>query len=216
MSLLRRRYPFTADQTVNIVGEIGPLVAMFVVNGMSGIAAGTWALIICTGLSLVMSLLVLGRPPIMPFIAGAVSITFGMLTIWTGDPMWVQIKVTLFNALVAAMLWLGLKTDRNFFHFVFGKTFYYTSEGWVKLTRNVAWFFLLTAVVNEVVRQGFDGVTFYWMNRVITGVDIWILFKLFVVMPLTTIFLWWQVRLMQRYRLPAPVMAVSMPTEPMT
>ena len=70
----KRHYPFNAAQTVNILGEIGPLVAMFLVNGIYGIAAGTWSLIGCTLLSLISTLVVLGRPPVMPFIAGAVSI----------------------------------------------------------------------------------------------------------------------------------------------
>src|SRR5262245_17665157 len=91
---------------------------MFLVNGIYGIAAGTWSLIGCTLLSLISTLVVLGRPPVMPFIAGAVSITFGVLTLVTGDAMWVQIKVTLFNSLVALMLWLSLKTGHNFFRFV--------------------------------------------------------------------------------------------------
>ncbi len=202
---LRHRYPFNAAQTVNILGEIGPLVAMFLVNGIYGIAAGTWALIITTIISLVVSLWMLGRPPIMPFIAGAVSVTFGVLTLITGDAMWVQIKVTLFNSLVAAMLWLGMKTQHNFFRFVFGSTFHYTDEGWHKLTRNVALFFLATAVVNEIVRLGFDGFELFALNRMFTGVDIWILFKIFIVMPFTALFFWWQVRVMHKHRLPEPV-----------
>ena len=64
----RRRFPFNAEQTVNIVAEVGPLFAMFIVNGLHGISGGTWALIICTVLSLLVTLWVLGRPPIMPFI----------------------------------------------------------------------------------------------------------------------------------------------------
>jgi intracellular septation protein len=196
------RYPFNTEQTVNILGEIGPLVAMFIVNGVYSIAAGTWALIICTILSLVVSLVVLGRPPIMPFIAGAVSITLGALTLVTGDAMWVQIKVTLFNTLVAALLALGLKTGHNFFRFVFGETFHYAPAGWDKLTRNMAWFFLATAILNEAVRIGFATTQFMALNRVFTGVDIWILCKLFVVMPVTALFMWWQVRLLQQYRLP--------------
>src|SRR6476660_10079289 len=151
MNWRRRHFPFNAEQTVNILGEIGPLVAMFLVNGIYGIAAGTWALIGCTLLSLVSTLLVLGRQPIMPFIAGAVSVTFGTLTLITGDAMWVQIKVTLFNALVALVLWIGLRSGKNFFKFVFGSTFHYTDEGWQTLTRNVALFFLATAVDNEDV-----------------------------------------------------------------
>ena len=154
VSWRRRHFPFNAEQTVNILGEIGPLFAMFIVNGLHGIAAGTWALIITTLLSLVVTLWVLGRPPIMPFIAGAVSVTFGALTLITGDAMWVQIKVTLFNALVAFLLWMGLRSGHNFFRFVFRKTFHYTEEGWHKLTRNAALFFLATAIANEAVRLG--------------------------------------------------------------
>jgi intracellular septation protein len=182
---LLHRYPFTAEQTVNILGEIGPLVAMFIVNGVYGIAAGTWALIATTVVSLVVSLLMLGRPPIMPFIAGAVSIAFGALTLVTGDAMWVQIKVTLFNTIVAALLALGLKTGHNFFRFVFGETFHYAPAGWDTLTRNMAWFFLATAIVNEAVRLGFATTHFMALNRMFTGVDIWILYKLFIVMPVT-------------------------------
>lgn len=203
----RRHFPFNAAQTVNIAGEIGPLFAMFLVNGVYGIQAGTWALILSTLLSLAVTLWVLGRPPVMPFIAGAVSISFGTLTIITGNAMWVQIKVTLFNALVAFILWAGLRSGRNFFRFVFGNTFHYTDEGWYKLTRNVALFFLATALVNEVVRLGFAHTHFFALNRVFTGLDIWILFKIFVIMPGTALFFWWQVRELQRYRLPEPVAA---------
>jgi intracellular septation protein len=204
ISWRRRHFPFNAEQTVNILGEIGPLVAMFLVNGVYGIAAGTWALIGCTILSLVATLWVLGRPPIMPFIAGGVSVTFGALTLITGDAMWVQIKVTLFNALVALLLWVGLKTGHNFFKFVFGKTFHYTEAGWLQLTRNVALFFLATAIVNEAVRLGFAHAHITALNRVFTGIDIWILFKIFIIMPVTALFFWWQVRLLQKHRLPEP------------
>jgi intracellular septation protein len=205
MNWRQRHFPFNAEQSVSVVGEIGPLAAMFLVNGITGsIAAGTWALIVATMISLVASLWVLGRPPIMPFIAGGVSVVFGTLTLITHDPMWVQIKVTLFNTLVAATLWIGLKTGHDFFRFVFGKTFHYTDEGWHKLTRNVALFFLATAIVNEAVRLGFDDFEMLALNHMFTGIDIWILFKLFIIMPFTALYFWWQVRLMQRYRLPDP------------
>jgi intracellular septation protein len=209
----RRHFPFNAAQTVNILGEIGPLFTMFLVNGVYGILAGTWALIFSTLLSLAVTLWVLGRPPIMPFIAGAVSISFGTLTIITGNAMWVQIKVTLFNALVALLLWMGLRSGKSFFRFVFGSTFHYTEEGWYKLTRNVALFFLATAVLNEIVRLGCARTHIFALNRVFTGLDIWILFKIFFIMPATGLFFWWQVRGLQRYRLPEPVANIASQTE---
>jgi intracellular septation protein len=197
-----RQYPFNAEQTINVVGEIGPIFAMFLVNFLGGLKAGVLALMIATLVSLISSMVILKRPPIMPFIAGTVSIIFGGLTYMTNDPMWVQIKVTIFNTLVAILLWVGLKTKHNFFEFVFGKTFRYTPEGWHTLTRNAAIFFLVTAIANEAVRLGFDGMTIQALNHEFSGLDVWINFKLFVVMPLTGIFFWWQVKIMQKHRLP--------------
>lgn len=209
----RRLFPFNAEQTLNIVSEMGPIFTMFVVNFVYGVQAGVIALIAATLVALVASLIVLKRPPIMPFIAGAVSITFGALTLYTGDPSWVQIKVTIFNTLVAALLFFGLWRRQYFFEFVFGKTFHYTPKGWRKLTRNAAFFFLVTAVANEFVRLGFAAASipcphsWLWLLKkpMLSGLDIWMIFKLFVVMPLTGVFFVWQVRVMRRYRLPVPV-----------
>jgi intracellular septation protein len=200
----RWHFPFNAEQTVSVLGEIGPLVAMFLVNGIYDVYAGCVALIVATIASLAVTLWVLGRPPIMPFIAGGVSVAFAALTMVTHDPMWVQIKVTIFNSLVAAALWIGQKTGHDFFRFVFGKTFHYTNEGWHKFTRNVALFFLATAIFNEAVRLGFDDFEMLALNRLFTGVDIWALVKIFVTMPATGLYFWWQLRLMQKYRLPHP------------
>jgi intracellular septation protein len=210
MNWLRRHFPFTPEQTLNIVSEIGPIFTMFVVNFAWGVAAGVWSLIVTTAIALVASLIVLRRAPIMPFIAGAVTITFGVLTLVTGDPAWVQIKVTVFNGLVAGLLFLGLTRRKYFFEFVFGKTFLYTEKGWYELTRNVAIFFFVTAVANEAVRLGFAHAAIpcprscqlLVRKPVLDGLDVWMIFKLFVVMPLTSIYMVWQVRLLQKYRLP--------------
>jgi intracellular septation protein len=213
MNWLRRAYPFNAEQTLNILSELGPIFTMFIVNFAFGVEAGVWSLIITTLMALVASMMVLKRPPIMPFIAGSVTIIFGALTLATGDPMWVQIKVTIFNALVAGLLWVGLMRRKYFFEFVFGKTFSYTDAGWHQLTRNVAIFFFITAVANEAIRLGFahahiptpDALMWLLKKPMLDGLDVWMIFKLFVVMPLTSLYMVWQIRLMQKYRLPEKV-----------
>lgn len=206
----KKWYPFNTEQTLNLLSEMGPICTMFVVNFAFGVKAGVWSLVATTIIALVVSLVALRRPPVMPFIAGAVTISFGALTLITGDPAWVQIKVTVFNALVALILFIGLVRRKYFFEFVFGKTFNYSEQGWYLLTRNIGFFFLLTAISNEAVRLGFATAqipcpkTWYWLlkKQVLNGLDVWMIFKLFIVMPLTSIYLVWQVRLMQRYRLP--------------
>jgi intracellular septation protein len=215
MSALKRWIPFNAEQAVNILSEFGPLVLMFIVNAMYGITAGTWALIISTVAAIVSMLLVLGRLPVFPVIASTVTVVFGALTIVTHDPMWVQIKVTIFNAMFAAFLFGGLYFKRNFFKYVFEKTFHYTEEGWNNFTWNFAWFFVFTAFANEFVRLTFKDATIYhFLGMEMDGVGIWIAFKVAVIMPLSGIYAWYLTRLMQRYRIPedqVPVAAENVP-----
>lgn len=198
----RRLYPFNAEQTVNILSEFGPLVLMFLVNALYGIAAGTWALIISTLVAIVAMVYMFRRPPIFPLIASSVTIAFGALTIVTGDPMWVQIKVTIFNAMFAGFLFIGLWTKRNFFQYVFDKTFHYTQEGWDTFTRSFAWFFMLTALLNEIVRLGFkDDHIYHVLGFAMNGVDIWIAFKLFFVLPMSGIYAWLLTKWMSKHHL---------------
>jgi len=203
MKALKRLMPFNAEQAVNILSEFGPLVLMFVVNAMYGIAAGTWALIISTVVAIFTMLIVLRRLPIFPLIASTVTIVFGALTIITHDPMWVQIKVTIFNAMFAAFLFGGLWMNRNFFKYVFDKTFHYTQEGWDRFTWSFAWFFVFTALANEAVRLGFHDHSIYnVLGFEMDGVGVWIAFKVAIIMPLSGVYAWYLTRLMQRYRLP--------------
>ena len=206
MSWLRRIFPFNAEQTVNIVSEFGPLVTMFVVNAMYGISVGTWALIITTGVAMATMRAVLGRFPVFPVIASSVTITFGALTLVTGDPMWVQIKVTIFNVLFAAFLYGGLWSGKNFFQYVFESTFHYTKKGWDRFTFSFACFFVLTAILNEIVRLTFDDHSLYSLfGYQMDGVNVWILFKVAFIMPVSGLYAWWLTRLMQKYRIPASV-----------
>lgn len=206
MSSKRRLYPFNAEQTVNILSEFGPLITMFIVNGAMGIEAGTWALIISTVVAMITMRVVLGRLPVLPIIASGVTVAFGIMTIVTGDPMWIQIKVTIFNALFALFLFIGLWTGNNFFKHVFEKTFHYTKKGWDSFTFSFAWFFIFTAVLNEVVRQVFVDTEIYPVPLLgeMDGVNIWILFKLAFIMPLSGIYAWFLTRLMQKHRIDGP------------
>ena len=214
MSLIRRIFPFNAEQSVNILSEFGPLVTMFVVNAMAGINAGTWALLITTVIAMVGMRMILGRFPVFPLIASTVTVVFGCLTLITGDPMWVQIKVTIFNAAFAAFLLGGLWSGKNFFRHIFEQTFHYTKEGWDRFTWSFAWFFVFTAIANEIVRQYFPAEQ--WFNVLgyeINGVNIWILFKIGLIMPLSGIYAWYLTRLMQKHRLPHGVDAADVPHE---
>jgi intracellular septation protein len=202
MRWLKKIYPFNKEQTVNIMSEFGPLVAMFVVNAAYGINAGTWALIVTTGMAIVAMLMVLGRLPLFPLIASTVTVVFGVMTLVTGDAKWVQIKVTIFNIMFALFLFVGLYFNKNFFKYIFEKTFHYTKEGWDRFTWSFAWFFIFTAVLNEYVRLTYEKDQIYHLlGFAMDGVNVWILFKIAFIMPLSGIYAWWLTRVMQKYRL---------------
>lgn len=205
MSKRRRLYPFNAEQTVNILGEFGPLVLMFIVNAAYDINAGTWALILSTIVAIVVMYVVLRRFPVFPLLASSVTIIFGALTLITGDAMWVQIKVTIFNAMFAGFLFLGLYLNKNFFKYVFEKTFHYSKRGWDLFTWSFAWFFVFTAVANEIVRITFKDDSIYNLFGYHTdGVGIWIIFKVAIIMPLSGIYAYLLTRIMSKYHLDEP------------
>jgi len=270
MSKKSHWFPFNAEQTINILSEFGPLVTMFIVNALYGIEAGTWGLIISTVVAMVVMRMVLGRLPVFPIIASAVTIVFGFLTLATGDPTWVQIKVSIFNAMFGGFLFGGLWATskivaqrsimsvavvtlillalqipyvdlvkglpplgdaknpltanlvcigtfvlgfllgafvfrKNFFGHVFERTFRYSQEGWDRFTFSFAWFFVFTAILNEFVRQTWAKDTIYdFFGHPMSGVDIWIAFKLVGIMPLSGLYAWMLTQLMAQYRLPDP------------
>lgn len=307
MSGRRRLFPFNAEQSVNILSEFGPLVTMFVVNGITGdVNKGTWALLATTAIAIGAMFYMFRRPPVFPLIASSVTIGFGALTILTNDPMWVQIKVTIFNALFAGFLFGGLwhyvssrqlfnelgpitamllvswlvslnagvitllafmalavavtrgrlsdldwvtllitlsfagidvasqdpiwlQTNLvvctslaagfaagalllrcNFFKYVFGTTFHYTDEGWDVFTRSFAWFFVFTAVLNEIVRLTFkDSQIYTILGQQLDGVNIWILFKIAFIMPVSGIYAWALTRWMHKHHIPEHEIAMK-------
>ena len=174
MSWVKRIYPFNAEQTVNIASEFGPLVALFVVNAITGnVEDGTWALIVTTVIAVIAMLVVLKRLPIFPLIASSVTVIFGILTLVTHNPMWVQI--------------------------------HYTQKGWDQFTWSFAWFFVVTAVLNELVRLVYaPGQMYNLFGFTMDGVNVWILFKVALIMPASGLYAWFLTRLMQKHAIPAP------------
>ncbi len=207
---MKRLYPFNAEQTVNILSEFGPLIAMFVVNAMYSktdptLWHGTVAIISTTILAIIVMWLVLKRLPIFPLIASGVTITFGFMALVTHDPMWIQLKVTIFNILFAVFLLIGLVIKRNFFKYAFEKTFSYTQKGWNRFTFSFALFFLLTAVANEYVRITFKAAEIYdFFGHQMSGINVWVFFKVAIILPLSLIYAWVLTRFLQKYRLPDP------------
>jgi intracellular septation protein len=171
---------------LKLLVEVGPLIVFFLVNGRGGIFWGTAAFMAATVVALVASHVLFGRIPAMPLVSGFFVVVFGGLTLWLQDELFIKMKPTIVNVLFAAALFGGLAFDKPLFKYLFGQVFKLTDEGWRKLTMRWAVFFLVLAVLNEVVWRSFS-------------TDVWVSFKLFAVMPLTFAFALAQVGLLKRF-----------------
>jgi intracellular septation protein len=167
--------------------EAGPLAVFFVTNSQAGIMAGTGAFMVATTISLLFAWKLERRIPAMPLVGCFFVLLFGGLTLWLDDELFIKLKPTVVNLLFATALFAGLATRRNLLKPLFSGVFSLDEEGWRKLALRWACFFVLLAIINEVV----------W--RTMTT-DAWVNFKVFGIMPLTLLFSAAQMPMIMRHQ----------------
>jgi intracellular septation protein len=162
--------------------DLGPLLVFFLVNFLAPVPAvtkifvATGAFMVAMVVAMIFSALRYHRISPLLWFSGVMVVILGGLTIWLHDRTFIQMKPTIYYALVAAVLAFGLATRRPLLQQVLGSTYPGLSEeGWQKLTRNWALFFAFMAILNETV----------WRN---TSWNFWIGFKLWGALPLTFLF----------------------------
>ncbi len=163
------------QQLWKLLVELGPLLVFFVVNSRAGIFWGTGVLIVATAISIVASRVMFGKLAIMPLVSAFFVIIFGGITLWLEDDLFIKLKPTIVNAIFATTLLGGLLAGHSMLRHLFGDVFRLTDEGWRKLTLRWGLFFVLLAILNEIVWRNFS-------------TDTWVSFKVFGIMPLTMIF----------------------------
>ncbi|MDP6691101.1 MAG: septation protein A [Alphaproteobacteria bacterium] len=168
--------------------EIGPLVLFFVTNARAGIFWATGVFMLAIVVSLSVTWVRERRLPTLPLVTGIFVLVFGGLTLILQDELFIKLKPTIVNTLFAVILFGGLLWGKSFLKSLMGSMFQMTDEGWRLLTFRWAMFFVLLAVLNEIV----------WRN---TSTDTWVSFKVFGIMPLTILFSISQLPAMNRHRL---------------
>ncbi|MEZ2129849.1 MULTISPECIES: septation protein A [unclassified Sinorhizobium] len=196
--------PSAADRhhpLLKLVLELGPLLVFFfgnlrgpwLVQELPALASLGGPLFVATALfmaatviSLVVSKIVLGHLPIMPFVSGIVVVIFGSLSIWLQNETFIKMKPTIVNTLFGVVLLGGLVFGRSLLGYVFNAAFQLDEAGWRKLTLRWGIFFLFLAVLNEVVWRNFSD-------------DFWVAFKVWGTMPITILFTLAQMPLIMKH-----------------
>jgi intracellular septation protein len=166
--------------------ELGPLLVFFAGNAWGGIYFGTAAFMAATLISLAVARFRYHKMPVMPLVSAVIVFVFGGLTLYLQDETFIKLKPTIVYTMFAALLAAGLMLRKPLLGLLFGPVFALTEEGWRKLTVRWTAFFIAMAIVNELVWRNFS-------------TDAWVSFKAFGFLPLTLLFAFAQVPLMQRY-----------------
>lgn len=182
--------------------EIGPIAVFFLAYrmapGVEGLPAAERQLeqiLFATAVfvplilaTLVLSWVLTRHLPKMAVITAVVVTVFGGLTLILRDDTFVKMKPTILYGLFASILAYGLLRGRSYLKYLMDELIPMREEGWMKFTRRFVGFYLLLAVLNEVVWRGF-------------GTDVWVNFRTFV-LPLANIgFVMAQIPLFSRYAL---------------
>ncbi|RCS22379.1 septation protein A [Phyllobacterium salinisoli] len=196
---IRRQLP----PLLKLVLELGPLLVFFFAN-----ARGEWLLervpaltiiggpiFVATALFMAATVLALSVSwamtrtlPIMPLVSGVVVLAFGTLTLWLHNDTFIKMKPTIVNALFGGVLLGGLAFGKSLLGYVFDQAFKLDAEGWRKLTLRWGLFFLVLAILNEVVWRNFS-------------TDTWVAFKVWGIMPITVAFTLFQMPLIMKHSL---------------
>ena len=178
---------------LNVAVDYGPLLVFLGVyrwfapeqaepiGELAAVIKGTVAFMVAAVIALAVSKWRLGKVSPMLWFSTALIVGFGALTIFFGDPTFVQLKPTIIYTVLGAALLIGVWRGRALLQILLEAAFEGLSQqGWLKLSRNWGLFFLALALLNEVLRaqMSFEG---------------WLWAKLWVFLPLSFLFTFSQI-----------------------
>ncbi len=177
-------YKWYAPDSDEVADEI-----LFGILTTKAIVLGTGAFIAAALVALGASKWRLGKVSPMLWFSTALIVVFGGFTIWTGDQLIIQIKPTVLYTLFGIALLVGWKMGKALLKILLEAAFEGLSdEGWLKLSRNWGFFFLVLAVLNAalVATLSFEA---------------WLWAKLWVFLPLTFLFTFTQIPMLMKHGL---------------
>ena len=205
-----------ASSWLNVAVDYGPLLVFLgVYKWMSpeetsaageliAITFGTGAFMVAAVIALLVSKWRLGKVSPMLWFSTALIVGFGSLTIFFGDPTFVQLKPTIIYASFGVVLLGGFFMGRAMLKILLEAAFEGLSDtGWLKLSRNWGVFFLFLAVLNEGLRAQLSFESWLWA-------------KLWVFLPLTFLFTFSQIPMLLKHGLSFEDKAEPFKDEPPT
>jgi intracellular septation protein len=167
------------NQTLKFICDFSPLIVFFLIYKTSSypnpIIIATFGLVIATFIALLINYIFTKEVAKMPLFSALIVGIFGSLTIFYDNEIFIKIKPTLINLLLAIILLFGYFNKKPLLKTLFGSIFEIEDKIWLELSKRWAIFFIFLAIINEII----------WRNFV---TDVWIQFKVFGVLPISILF----------------------------
>lgn len=166
---------------MKFITEYCPLIIFFILYKMYGIMVATTSMLFTTTLSLIISYYYEKKLPKATLISSVMIMISGGLTLFTGNADFIKMKPTLLYILFGSILFFGLKFNRFFLKSLLGANLHLPNTAWILLTKRFANYFIIMAILNEIVWRSFSE-------------NFWVNYKLFGTMLITFIFILSQAR----------------------
>ena len=154
----------------------------------AGLFTATSVLMVGVLVALIVSYATTRRLPLMPLVTAVLVLVFGGLTLYLQNPEFFKMKATILYALFGIVLLGGLAFDRPLLPIMLDNAMALTEAGWKILTFRWGLFFLVLAVLNEIV----------WRTQ---SNDTWVLFKMPGTLILIFLFTFSQVPFIMKHEL---------------
>ena len=154
--------PVRKESNLRQLVDFGGLLAfglaflVFRLRGLEGddaLVNATWVLVAGSAVGVAVGLIVEKRLALLPLLVGGFALVFGLLTLLTGDGIWVKLKVTILNASLAVGLIGGLALGKQPLRALLGTVIPINDRAWRILTFRYGLFFAAVAIINELVRS---------------------------------------------------------------
>ena len=170
---------------LKLLVEFGPIVVFFATYKYADILKATLCMVVATLLSLIVSYIIDKKISIPLMISGATLLVAGSVTLFSGDPMYIKMKPTAVYLVFGGILYFGYWKNRPFIKPVLGSAFKMNDDNWLIMSLRFGHYFLGMAFTNEIVWRNFS--ESFWVN-----------FKVFGAVPITFIFIMFQIPFLLR------------------
>ncbi len=163
-----------------------PLIVFFITyklnKGPDNLLVSSLSMIIVSVIIILLGYFKTKTIPKVPTFTTVIFAFFCGLSIYSNNPNFLKIKLTIINLVFALLLFYSFFAKKIWLSYLFGEQIKLPNHIWQKLSLNFALFFLFLAIINEVIWRNFD--TDFWVNFKIFGATLLSIFFIFSQIPL--------------------------------